>query len=271
MAFKMVLDSLEGLPEDVAKEYVEKDGKFHIQVEGMKTQADFDNLQKSLNAARTGENALKQRLGLLGDIKIEDAVAQLARIPELEAAAEGKLDDDKINGIVEGRIKQKLAPVERERDQLREQLGQKDQTISQFEQRERDRTIRKHIRTAAKESGMREEAVEDALLLGERTFELLEDGSVVVKEGTSFNQGLGPKDWLSDLQSKRPHWWPESEGGGAGGNRGNGGTFAKNPFSAEHWNLTEQGKIVNSDRPRAEQLAKAAGTTIGGGKPAPKK
>ena len=271
MAFKMVLDSLEGLPDDVAKEYVEKDGKYVIQVEGMKPPEEFTKIQNSLNAARTEANGLKQRLGLLGDRKIEDVIPLLDRIPELEAAAEGKLDDDAINNIVEGRIKSKLAPVERERDQLRQQVGERDQTITQFQQKDRDRQIRRQIRSAAKESGMREEAVEDALLLGERSFELLEDGQAVVREGSGFNQGLGPKDWLGDLQSKRPHWWPESEGGGAGGNRSGGGSFANNPFTAEHWNLTEQGKIVRSDSARADQLAKAAGTTVGGGKPALKK
>jgi hypothetical protein len=241
MAFKMVLDSLDGLSEDVAKEYVEKDGKFVIQVEGMKTQADVDKVQTSLNAARASETTLKQRLGLLGDVKVEDAVAQLARIPELEAAAEGKLDETKIKELAETRAKALLAPVERERDTLKTQLGEKDKVIGEFTEKDKSRKIHRQVREAAKATGMREEAVEDAILLSDRTFELLEDGNAVVKEGTSYTQGLGAKDWLTDLQSKRPHWWPDSEGGGAGGNRGGGGSITKNPWSDEHWNMTEQG------------------------------
>jgi hypothetical protein len=269
MAFKMTLDSLEGLPEDVAKEYAEKDGKFHIQVEGMKPPEEFTKIQTSLNAARTEAGQLKQRLSLLGDVKVEDAVAALARIPELEAAAEGKLDDDKINGIVENRIKSKLAPVERERDQFKQQLTEKEQRIAQFETAERTRRIHRQVRQAAKDVGLREEAIEDALLLSDRTMELLEDGNAVVRADTDFQQGLGAKDWLADVITKRPHWLKESEGGGAGGNRG-GGTITKNPWSDEHWNMTEQGKIFNSDSARADQLAKAAGTTIGGPRPAKK-
>lgn len=270
MAFKMVVDSLEGLPEDVAKEYAEKDGKFHIQVEGMKSVDDFTKLNTSLNAARASENTLKQRLSLLGDRKVEDVVEQLNRIPELEAAAEGKLDEDAINGIVENRIKSKLAPVERERDQYKTQVGERDQKISQFESQERTRKIHKQVREAAKATGMRDEAIEDALLLSDRTMELLEDGVAVVKADVGYQQGLGAKDWLTDLQGKRAHWWPDSEGGGAGGNRGGGGSLTKNPWSAENWNLTEQGKIYTADSARAEQLAKAAGTTVGGLKPAAK-
>ena len=62
MAFKMELDSLDGLPEEVAKEYVEKDGKFVIQVEGMKTQEDVNRVQNALNAERTAHTALKEKV-----------------------------------------------------------------------------------------------------------------------------------------------------------------------------------------------------------------
>lgn len=271
MAFKMVLDNLEGLPDDVAKEYVEKDGKFHIQVEGMKPPEEFTKIQTSLNAARTEAGQLKQRLSLLGDRKVEDVVAELSRIPELEAAAADKIDEKKLAELAENRAKVLLAPVQHELQTVKGQLTEKEQKVADFEARERTRTIHRQIRNAAKESGIREEAVEDALLLSDRTFELLEDGNAVVKEGAGFTQGLGPKDWLADLQSKRPHWWPDSEGGGAGGNRGSGGSLTKNPWSDEHWNMTEQGAIYRQDSTRAEQLAKAAGTSIGGPRPGPKK
>jgi len=270
MAFKMVLDSLEGLPDDVAKEYVEKDGKFHIQVEGMKTADDVAKVQQSLNAARQEAQGFKAKLAMLGDRKVEDVVTLLDRIPELEAAAEGKLDEDKIKQLAEARAKQLVAPVERERDTLKQQVGQAEQRIQEFETKENVRKIHRQVREAAKSAGLLDEAVEDALLLADRTFELTEDGVAVVKQGTSFSEGLQPKDWLTDLQTKRPHWWGESSGGGAGGQRGAGGS-GKNPWTAENWNLTEQGKINRENPQRAETLAKAAGTTVGGQKPQPKK
>lgn len=43
----------------------------------------------------------------------------------------------------------------------------------------------------------------------------------------------------------------------------------KNPWSAKHWNLTTQGAIVKRHgSATAERMAKAAGTTVGAGKPA---
>lgn len=270
MAFKMVLDSLDGLPEEVAKEYVERDGKFHIQVEGMKPPEEFMRLQNSLNAARNDANTFKGKLALLGDRKVEDVVTLLDKIPELEAAAEGKLDEDKLNNLVEGRIKTRLAPLERERDTLKNENGELKGRLEQFEGKEKARTIHDQVRSAAKESGVLESAIEDALLLADRTFELTEDGKAVVKDGTGFSAGLQPKDWFGDLQTKRPHWWGTSQGGGAGGNRQGGGGAEANPWSHDGWNMTKQGEIYRKDSARAEQLAKAAGTTIGGGRPAKK-
>jgi hypothetical protein len=271
MAFKMVVDSIDDLAPEVAAEYIEKDGKFHIQVDGMKTQADVDKVSGSLRAARTEADGYKSKLALLGDRPIEDVVALIDRIPELELAAKGNLDQAKVDEIVETRLAAKVAPLQREVGTLKTQLGERDQKLASFEESDRARTLHRQVRIAAKDAGLLDGAVEDALLLADRTFQLGEDGIAVVKAGTPYSEGLTPKDWLSDLQSKRPHWWGPSEGGGAGGNRGGSGGAINNPFSDAHWNLTEQGKILNENRNRADQLAKAAGTTVGGARPAPKK
>lgn len=270
MALKAVVDSIDDLPEEIKKEYIPRDGKFHLDVEGMKTQADIDRLQGALTKERNDHKAVKERLSLLGDRKIEDVVAILDRVPELEAAAQGKLDDEKINQIVESRVKQKLAPVERERDQLKSQLTEKEGVIQEYTAKERTRMIHDKVRAAATASKVLPEALEDALLLAERVFEVDEAGNVVTKDGVGVTPGIQPSVWFTDLQRTRPHWWGPSAGGGAGGNRGGVGGD-KNPFTAEHWNMTEQGKLVQADRAKAEQMAKAAGTSIGGPKPQPKK
>lgn len=270
MALKAVLDSIDDLPEDVKKEYVEKNGKFELQVEGMKTQGDVDRLQSALTKERNDHKAVRERLGLLGERKIEDVLSQLDRIPELEAAAAGKLDEKQLDQLVEGRIRTKLAPIERERDQLRGQLGEKDKIIEGYTVKERTRMIHDAVRSAASSVKLLPEALEDALMLAERVFEVGEDGKVTTRDNVGVTPGVDPTVWFSDLQNKRPHWWGPSQGGGAGGNRGGSGGGA-NPWSAEGWNMTAQGQILKENATRAEQLAKAAGTTIGGPRPQPRK
>lgn len=269
-ALQAVVDSLEGIPEALHGEYVEKGGKFELQVSGMRTEADVQRVQNALTKERSDHGALKQRVSLLGEHKIEDVVTILDRVPELEAAAAGKLDPHKIDEIVETRIKSRLAPVERERDSLKVQLTEKDTLLDGFSKKEKTRTIHDRVREAATKAKLLPEAIDDALLLADRTFEL-EEGTnkVVTKDGIGVTPGVDPEVWFSDLQTKRPHWWGGSAGGGAAGQRQNvgGGT---NPWSHDHWNMTEQGRLYNENRERAEQMAKAAGTSIGGAKPAKK-
>lgn len=269
MALKAIVPNLEEVPEQYHDLYTERNGQFEFTgVEGVKTQADVDRLQSALTKERNDHKDAKGRLALLGDRKIEDVLTQLDRIPELEAAAQGH-DEDKIHQLVEARIKGKMAPLERELGELRKANGEQADVITGYQSRERTRTIGDSIRRAAKEMKVLPEALEDALMY-ERAFEIDEAGNVVTRDESGFTPGVDAKVWLTDMQTKRPHWWGPSQGGGAGGNRGGGLGGGENPWSADGWNMTKQGMVLKENRTRAEQLAKAAGTTIGGPRPQPK-
>lgn len=264
------VDSLEGVPEALHAFYVEKDGKFELQVTGVPAQGDLDSVRNLLVKEKALHKTLQERVKLLGDHRIEDIPAMLDRIPELEAT-QGTVDDEKINQLVEARIKARVGPVERERDKLQTQVAEKDQTIKDFEAKDRTRTIHDKVREDAVKAKVLPEAVDDALLLADRIFEVDDAGRVVTKDNVGVTPGIEPSVWFTDVQKTKSHWWGPSTGGGAGGQRGSGGDAATNPFSHENWNLTAQGALVQSDRAKAEQLAKAAGTTIGGQRPEPKK
>lgn len=273
MKLKLQLDKLDDLDEKFHPLYTEKDGKFTLTgVEGIKTDADIAKVRQSLEKERAEHKATKDKYRPF-ESYVDDAdevLAKLDKYGELEAAANGKLDDAKINGIVEGRIKAQLAPKERELKKALDEANLLKQENEQLKSNERRRLIHDAVREQAKKTGMIDAAVEDALYLAERVMEVDGDGNVVTKDGVGVTPGVDPNVWLTDMQPKRPHWWPESKGGGSKGGSG-GGSGANNPFTAEAWNMTEQGAIARSNPARAEQLAKAAGTTVGGPKPAPRK
>lgn len=273
MALKAVVENLDELDEALRSEYKEvidpatKAKSYVLDIENVQALPDVSRLSTALTKERTEHKNTKNKFApfsALGDPA--EVQAKLDRIPELEAAAEGKLDDAKINGIVETRIKTKLAPLERELGTLRTTVAEKDKVIEGFTAKERSRMISGSVSKAAREMKVLDTAVEDVELYGERLFEVQEDGSVVTKDGVGVTPGLTAKQWLEDMQGKRPHWFGATAGGGAGGGKG-GGSTGPNPFSAEGWNVTEQGNLLRSDRAKAERLAKAAGTTIGGPRP----
>lgn len=267
-------DNLSLVPEAFRPLYAEKDGKAVLTaINGIKTVADVNNLQEALRKERSDHAAVKAQLtpwATLGK-KPEEILGQLDRIKELELAAEGKIDEKKINEMAESRAAQKVGPIERqlrdttttletvtkERDTFRDQLYRRDMSDS--------------VRGIATEMKVLPTAIADVEMFAQFALERQEDGSFITKSGISgVTPGLDPRGLLKEMQKHRPHWWPASAGGGAGGGM-NGINGDKNPWSAEHWNVTAQGKIVNDlGMAKGEELAKAAGSFIGATKPAKK-
>lgn len=265
-------ESLEKVPEQYRNLYKEDNGKAVLGgVKGMKTQADIDRVMGALDKERNDHKAAKAKLQQFGDLDPEDVQSKLDRIEELEAAAGGKIDEDKLNQMVEGRLKTKIAPVERELNKLKQERDTLATENETFKQNDIRRKVRNAIGKALSDSkGFLKEAEDDAIIQGERLFELNEDGTVTAKDGVGITPGITPKDWLAEIQSKKPHWWGSTGGTGA---RPGTGSFqgSDNPWSREHWNVTKQNQIYRENKQRAEQMAKAAGTSIGGTKAPEKK
>lgn len=268
MTIKALYATQDEIPETYRDLYEERDGQFHLQkIEGLATSADLSRVSRSLEAERAAHKKTKEGYAALGDRPIDEVLRDLDRIPELEAAASDKFDPAKLEELAEARLKTKLSPVERERDQYKTKLAEAEQRIAQFEELARQRSIHDAVRAAAGKAKVIDTAMDDVLMLAERMFEVGEDGEVTARDGVGVTPGVGPEVWLTEMQSKRPHWWPPSVGSGGKGSGGSGG-FTTNPWSADGWNLTEQGRVLRElGADKAAQMAKAAGTTVGGRRP----
>lgn len=236
-------------------------------VTGVKTQDDIDRIQEGLRKEREDHKATKDILRSYQSIgDPEEVQIKLDRFDELESAAGGKIDESKLNEMVEARIKSRTAPLERQISKLTEERDSLSSSVTEFNQKEVRRTIHDDLRKAATTAKVRDTALDDVLLY-ESIFTVDEHTNrVVTKDGVGVTPGVDASVWLTEVKNNKPHWWPESKGAGANGGEGTGGVA--NPFTAENWNLTEQGKLITNDRTRAEQMARSAGTTIGGKKPA---
>ena len=268
MALKVVHDKLDEIPEKFRELYEERDGKFVlIGIEGVKTQADIDRVQEALRKERKDHKDTKDKLGKFGDLNADEIIEKLDKLPELEAAAAAAGDPKKIDDLVNAKLASAKAPLERELKKLREDNAKLTEANTAHAEKDRKRAVHDAVREAAVKGKLLDTAVEDALMLAERVFEVGEDGKILTKDGVGVTPGITADLWLQDMQQKRPHWWAPSSGGGAKGGQG-GGNFPNNPWSKDHWNLTEQGRMVNMDRAKAEQMAKAAGVVIGATRPA---
>jgi len=256
------------IPEQYKDLYTESnDGYALTGIEGLKSQEDVDRIHNSLRKEREERKAIESTLSIykrLGDVN--DVQASLDRIHELEATNGGAIDEAKMEEIVTARLKSKLAPVERQLAAISEEKAALELSLTDYQLKDKRRLIHDHIRKAAVTAKVRDTAMEDALLIGENVFTIDEDNRVITKDNVGVTPGIDATVWLSEVKAAKPHWWPESVGAGATG--GASGSYSTNPFSKDGWNMTEQGRLVKDNPEKAAQMAKSAGTTVGGPKPA---
>lgn len=269
MALKFQLDSIEALnelDEAIQPLYQENNGKYVLAVEGAKSLHDFDGVTKALSAERKAAKALKDQYdpwaSTFKDKTPAEIQAELDRIPLLEADASGKVSREKIDLMVETAARNRMAPVEKARDELKALVAEREATIAAFYAADRKRTILDSVReVAAKDPSLHETSYTSPrgalMLLAEQLFTIDETTNrVVVREDVEgIAAGLGVKDALAELKNQHPYLTKGSVGGGASG--GTGGGSVTNPFKSN--DMTERGRFANQYPEKVAAMVKAAG------------
>ena len=267
MPLKAIHDTIDDIDEPYRDLYTEKNGKWELTgIAGAFTQANMDRVQAALDKERAEHKATQDKLTVWTDLDHEDIMTKLDRIPELEAAAKGPLDEAQIEEIVtrrvEGTLASRTAPLERQVKTLTGKLEAAAAERDTLATEKQQRRVHDGVREAMTQAKVLPEAYDDALLLAERVFEIREDdGAIVTRDQVGTTPGVDPQVWLTEMRERRPHWWPSSQGGGAKGS-GAGLDAVDNPWNPKAPNLTEQARIMAENPDRAKQLAKAAGVEI---------
>ena len=279
-----IYKTAEEIPEGFADLYSERNGQFELTgIENVKTQGDIDRVQEALRKEKADHKAAKDRLSKFGELDPEVIPVQLEELASAKAQLEaftkdGKLDETKLEPIIEARIKRATGPLERDKSQLQRDLETARKatemaaaevvglrgTITMT-------TVERSIRDAALAAKVVPTAVDDAVLNAMRVFEVTEAGRVLTRDNVDAMPGIEPKEWFKDQQDKKPHWWPQSVGGGSRGSGSGGGTLrSENPWSDSPgaWNLTKQGQIVKTmGVEKAAALAAQVGAKLGDTRP----
>lgn len=243
--------------------YTEVNGEWQLtEVEGLTSDADVARLNEALRKERNDHKAVKESLSAVTSV-LESAGIEVGALGDVldqySVLKDGKganTDTAKLNMEL-SQLRRNLTDVTKSRDTLA-------QENEGFKQANSKRTINDALMKAATSAGIKEPSVLEDIQLYSSQFTIDEGtGAVVTREG--FMQ---PEVWLTEMKDKRSHWWPASQGGGGGVGGGGHGSLGVNPFSAKGWNLTEQMKLAKENPQRAEQMAKQAGTTVGGQRPA---
>ena len=274
---KAIYDKAEDIPVGFEDLYSSRNGKFEVTgIEGIKTQADVDRISAGLRNEKTEHRATKEALAKFADLDPEVARAALEELESTKAqlgafTKEGKLDETKLEPVINAKVKAALGPLEHEKKALLKQVEDEKKARVEAETKAvklegamAQNSISAAIRDAATKLKLVPTAIDDAVMQGLVVLETNEDGEIVTKDVNGTTPGITPAEWLKDMQEKRPHWWPISQGSGARGGSGGPINRAENPWTKEGWNLTKQGQIIKTQgMEKARAMAASVGSTIG--------
>ena len=247
MALKYKYPKREEIPAEQVNLYVEREGAFVLDAEGVVSQAKHEEF-------RTNNIALANQLKRFEGID-PDAVRQLA--DENRSLRTATLSEDakremelQLKAAKAGFDKQ-LSTVTGDRDALHGRL-----TAIQIDQA---------VVNEATKRGLRATAIPDITSRARMTFKLV-DGVPQAFDGEKSRTGkdaVSPMtlaEWVDALVSDAPHLFEANAGGGAAGSGGGvtGNRSVRNPFRQETWNVTEQMKIQKSDPQLAARLKASA-------------
>lgn len=263
-ALSVVMEKLEDIPETYRDLFTEQDGKYVLTgILGVKTQVDVDQVNTKLSAEREAHKKTRDRMQpfvALNDEQLKGATDWLAKREEVEARLEaaGKQDEAAIKKIVDSQVAAQMVPINRAKADAETKLAEAGKTIETLQTERTVRIIHDSAREALVRAKILPDAEPDVLMLAERALEVDEEGSVRTKDKQGVTAGISAYEWVMEMQPKRKHWWPPSEGGGSQGSRTQEG-LQNNPYLKAHWNVTEQGKIEAADPKLGERMRKAAG------------
>jgi hypothetical protein len=271
MALKFEIESLESLEENLHSLYREDSGKYLLDVEGVKSEVDFNKVKTALESERKASKSFKDQVttweSRFTGKTPEEIAAQLERIPLLEAESQGRVDPKKHAEILETTVKQRLAPFELEKNKLAQTIAEKEQVIAQYQAADRRRTIHDAVRAEAVKAGFQDTTYASGsaplMLMAAENLTINSVGEVIVDEGKSYTSGLPVREFLGELKNQHSYMLKQSVGGGAEGTKGSaGGGPSGNPFKTN--NLTARGAFMRENEKNPDKIAaavRAAGLT----------
>lgn len=237
MKLKLVVASLDEVDEAFRSLYTEKDGSFHLAVDGVEDTSSLKSaLQKERQAAkeaRDAQKALEERYTGI-ETQFNSLMSKMDKDGEAKLIAEGKIDE-----VISRRSEKLRTELQKQVDTAKAEVESQKKRTEKFSQRVLDN----NIRAAAAQAGLHKHAIDDALFRARTMFSVDDDGNAIQLDmdgkpvfGKDGKTPYNPMEWLESMKDSAPHWFPASNsGGGAGGNKdtgGNGKTIKRSSFDA---------------------------------------
>jgi len=228
MPLEDVVESLEKVPQPYRTLYVEKDGKFNLDMGRIEdTVALKASIEKERKAARDSDAARKAV-----EAKYEAKYAGID--PDEVRAMQAKFGADEEGQLIKaGKIEEVVAKrTEKQRLAQEKELQARDAKVEaaegrakKFSQRALDDRVKDAVIGKVHDTAIKGG---DVMRAAREIFTLNEDGDAVQMDkdgnvvlGKDGKTSFGPAEWIESMREINPHWFPnQNSGGGASGDRG---------------------------------------------------
>ena len=257
MPLKYKFVKREEIPTEQSALYVEREGAFYLDVEGVTDKVKADELRAHNIELRKQIEERDARFEGIDPEAVRQLAAEKERLEE-----EQRLKDGKFQEVMESRLKAQKVDADK---LLSSVTGERDAYFAQLTAIQIDQGVL----TAATKRGLRPTALPDITARARQTFKLVKgvpqafeaDGKTV-RYGKDGITPMTLEEWMDTQVSDAPHLFEANAGGGAASNGAGGAAAsartAKNPFRQESWNLTEQMKLQKTDPGLAARLKASA-------------
>lgn len=146
---------------------------------------------------------------------------RMANDEETKLIGEGKVDE-----VIERRTAHLRKDFEKRLGAATDKVAELEEALVGRTAKINELIVGRSVRDAAVKAGVQPSSLEDIELRASRLFKVNEefeiealdkDGAAII--GKDGKGTLQPAEWLEDMRETAPHWWPPSNGGGAGGAR----------------------------------------------------
>jgi hypothetical protein len=257
MVLKYKCKTREEIPVELQPLYVEREGAFYLDADGMTEKSKVDEFRESNVALKKELDDFKLRFEGIDPEEVRRLAEEKRRLEEEQQLKAGEVDK-----VIEARLKEAQTAWDKQSAEI---LGERDALTMRLTAIQIDQGVI----TSATKRGLRATAIPDITARARAVFKLVNgvpqafeaDGKAVryAKDGAT---PMTLEEWVDAQVSEAPHLFESNAGSGAVGNPAGGGTgsqrVVKNPFRKDTWNLTEQMKLQKSDPSLAARLKAAA-------------
>ena len=258
MALKYKFQTREEIPAEHAALYVERDGAFFLDAEGVTDKAKADELRDNNIALK---KQIEEHTARYDGIDPDEFRRLAEEKRKLELQAQGHKPEE-IDKLVTERLKVIKADLDK-------QLLAKTNELEVANTRLTTIQIDQGVITVATKRGLRPTALPDITSRARTVFKLVngapqafEPDGKTVRYGRDGISPMTLEEWVDAQVSEAPHLFESNAGGGAASNGAGGAAGSqrsvKNPYRKDSWNLTEQMKLQKSDPSLAARLKAAA-------------